>query len=56
MKDRPAMAKGLEARVPLGRMAEPEEVAPGAVFLASDGASYVNGHMLIIDGGLSVNA
>lgn len=56
LKDRPAMAKGLEARVPLGRMAEPEEVAPGAVFLASDGASYVNGHMLIIDGGLSVNA
>ena len=56
LKDRPELGKGLEARIPLGRMAEPEEIAPAAVFLASDGASYINGHMLIVDGGLSVNA
>jgi len=37
--------------VPLGRPAEPEEIAQGALFLASAGSSYVNGHCLTIDGG-----
>jgi NAD(P)-dependent dehydrogenase (short-subunit alcohol dehydrogenase family) len=37
--------------VPLGRPAEPHEIAEGALFLASDAASYVNGHCLVIDGG-----
>jgi 3-oxoacyl-[acyl-carrier protein] reductase len=34
-----------------GRMAEPEEVASAVLFLASDAASWVNGHTLIVDGG-----
>jgi len=34
-----------------GRMAEPEEVASTVLFLASDAASWVNGHSLIVDGG-----
>lgn len=34
-----------------GRMAEPEEVASVALFLASDAASWVNGHTLVVDGG-----
>jgi NAD(P)-dependent dehydrogenase (short-subunit alcohol dehydrogenase family) len=37
--------------VPLGRPAEPAEIAQGALFLASDASSYVNGHCLTIDGG-----
>jgi NAD(P)-dependent dehydrogenase (short-subunit alcohol dehydrogenase family) len=37
--------------VPLGRPAEPEEIAQGALFLASSASSYVNGHCLTIDGG-----
>jgi NAD(P)-dependent dehydrogenase (short-subunit alcohol dehydrogenase family) len=41
------------ARVPLGRMANVEEVAAGFLFLASDAASYVTGQNLHIDGGLS---
>jgi 3-oxoacyl-[acyl-carrier protein] reductase/2-deoxy-D-gluconate 3-dehydrogenase len=37
--------------VPLGRPGTPEEIAQGALFLASPGSSYVNGHCLTIDGG-----
>jgi acetoacetyl-CoA reductase/3-oxoacyl-[acyl-carrier protein] reductase len=40
------------AQIPVGRIAEPEEVAAGVVFLASDAASYVTGQSLNINGGM----
>ena len=41
------------ARVPMGRPAEPEEIAGTIAFLASAGASYVTGSSLLVDGGFS---
>lgn len=38
-------------RIPMGRLAKPEEMTGGAVFLASDDATYVTGTTLVIDGG-----
>jgi 3-oxoacyl-[acyl-carrier protein] reductase len=46
--DREAIAK----RIPLGRFAQPDEVAKAAVFLASDDAAYVTGDTLIVSGGV----
>lgn len=40
-------------RIPMGRYGECSEVAAAAVFLASDDASYVNGHTLNVDGGMN---
>ncbi|MBU6484777.1 MAG: 3-oxoacyl-ACP reductase FabG [Betaproteobacteria bacterium] len=41
-------------RIPLGRWAEPEEIAPVFVFFASDAAGYVTGQVLAADGGMTM--
>ena len=43
----------LTQRAPMGRWGELEELAGAAIFLASDAASYVNGHILYVDGGVT---
>jgi NAD(P)-dependent dehydrogenase (short-subunit alcohol dehydrogenase family) len=45
--------QALLERIPMERMAEPDEVAGAVLFLLSELASYVNGHVLTVDGGLS---
>jgi NAD(P)-dependent dehydrogenase (short-subunit alcohol dehydrogenase family) len=48
----PATRRAREVRVPMGRIGLPDEVAAAIAFLASPDASYVNGTVLVIDGGL----
>lgn len=45
----------LSRRIPLRRFGRPEEIAGAAVFLASDAASYITGHVLTVDAGLSIS-
>jgi NAD(P)-dependent dehydrogenase (short-subunit alcohol dehydrogenase family) len=44
------------ARLPLRRLGEPDDVATAALFLASDAASWLTGHVLVVDGGALVTA
>jgi len=48
----PALLKKLNAAIPLGRMAQPEEIANVVVFLAGDGASYLTATTIFADGGI----
>ncbi|UCC59652.1 MAG: SDR family oxidoreductase [Dehalococcoidia bacterium] len=51
MWSNPDILKGLEATIPLGRIAEPEDIMSVALFLASDASCYVTGQTLYVDGG-----
>ena len=46
-----APADAFLARIPMGRMGEPDEIGKVALFLASDLASYMTGSQIVVDGG-----
>ncbi|HEY2517571.1 MAG TPA: glucose 1-dehydrogenase [Polyangiaceae bacterium] len=48
------LVKELTKKTPLGRYGQPEEIAGGALYLASDAASFLTGHALVIDGGMTI--
>lgn len=49
-----AKGEAMKGQIPVGRFAQPEEVAAAAVFLASDAAAMINGADLLVDGGYTV--
>lgn len=53
LRDGSVIQAGYEALHPMGRLGRPEEIADAVVFLSSDRASFITGHILPVDGGYS---
>ena len=52
--DQPELRAAIEARIPIGRVAQPEDIADAVALLASGRMSYMTGHGLVVDGGWTV--
>jgi gluconate 5-dehydrogenase len=52
--EKPEFKELFESQIPMGRLGEPEELGPAAVFLASDASSYVTGATMVVDGGFTL--
>ena len=52
--EKPEFRATFEAQIPMGRLGEPDELGPAAVFLASDATSYVTGATVVVDGGYTL--
>lgn len=53
--ENPEFRRGLEARIPLGRIADPKDVVGPAVFFASPASDFVTGQVLYVDGGITAS-
>ncbi len=53
-REKPELRQVFEGQVPMGRLGEPDEIGPLAVYLASEASSYMTGATLTIDGGYTV--
>jgi NAD(P)-dependent dehydrogenase (short-subunit alcohol dehydrogenase family) len=53
MRDNPALTDLLLSEIPMGRFAEPEEIAGTVVHLCSDASTYVTGQIFVVDGGFA---
>ncbi len=51
--DQPELRADVERQIPMGRVADPDEIADAVALLASGRLAYLNGHPLVIDGGLT---
>jgi 2-deoxy-D-gluconate 3-dehydrogenase len=51
LRDSPERSRQILERIPAGRWGTPEDLGGAAVFLASSASNYVNGHVLVVDGG-----
>ena len=55
LRRRPGMHENIAGRIPLQRWAQPRDIAGPAIFLGSELAGYINGHLLVADGGLTTS-
>lgn len=53
-REMPELKNTFESMVPMGRLGEPDEIGPLALYLASDASSYMTGAALVIDGGYTL--
>ena len=52
--ENPEWVRTITARIPAGRIAEPEDISAAAVFLASEYSAYINGGLFLVDGGFTI--
>jgi gluconate 5-dehydrogenase len=53
-REKPELRNTFESMIPMGRLGEPDEIGPLAVYLASDASSYMTGATIVIDGGYTL--
>jgi NAD(P)-dependent dehydrogenase (short-subunit alcohol dehydrogenase family) len=53
-REKPSFQQEVEALIPMGRLGQPEEIGPLAVYVASEASSYMTGALLVIDGGYTL--